>query len=208
MEKCRILIVEDEIIVSLHIRSVLLHFNYQVVEIVSSGEEAIEKADKYRPDLVLMDIHLSGRVDGIMAAAAIREKYGIPTIYLTSYNDEETINKAKITEPLGYLVKPIDNNELRNSIELALYKHKAEKKLKESEERYKALFDRSLDLIYLHDFNGKFLDANNTALNLLGYNLDEIRELNINDIIIPDQIPFVNGLIDEIKKQEFAAKAL
>lgn len=202
MEKCRILIVEDEIIVSLHIRSVLLHFNYQVVEIVSSGEEAIEKAGSHKPDLVLMDIHLSGRVDGIMAAAAIREKFGIPTIYLTSYNDEETINKAKITEPLGYLVKPIDNNELRNSIELALYKHKTEKKLKESEERYKALFDRSLDLIYLHDFNGKFLDANNTTLKLLGYNLDEIKELNIYDVLMPDQITSVSELINEVKNKK------
>jgi PAS domain S-box-containing protein len=202
MGKCRILIVEDEIIVSLHIRSVLLHFNYQVAEIVSSGEDAIAKAGEHRPDLVLMDIHLSGRVDGIMAAGTIREKYGIPTIYLTSYNDEETINKAKITEPLGYLIKPIDNNELRNTIELALYKHEAEKKLKESEERYKALFNRSLEMIYLHDFNGKFLDANKTSLNLLGYSLDEIKQLTINDVLVPDQISFVNELIDEVKNNE------
>ena len=201
MGKCRILLVEDEIIVSLHIRSVLQHFNYEVIEIVPSGEEAIEKAGVHKPDLVLMDIHLSGRVDGIMAAAAIREKFGIPTIYLTSYNDEETINKAKITEPLGYLVKPIDNNELRNSIELALYKHKTEKRLKESEERYKALFDRSLDLIYLHDFNGRLIDANITTLNLLGYSLDEIKELNISDILMPDQIDLVNELINEIKNK-------
>lgn len=199
MEKCRILIVEDEIIVSLHIRSVLLHFKYQVVEIASSGEEAIEKAGMYRPDLVLMDIHLGGRVDGIMAAACIREKYDIPTIYLTSYNDEETINKAKMTEPLGFLVKPLDNNELRNSIELALYKHESEKKLKESEERYKALFDRSLDLIYLNDFNGMLLDANNTMLNLLGYNLNEINKLNITDILATNQISSVKNLINEIK---------
>jgi PAS domain S-box-containing protein len=199
MEKCRILIVEDEIIVSLHIRSVLLHFKYQVVEIASSGEEAIEKAGMHRPDLVLMDIHLGGRVDGIMAAACIREKYDIPTIYLTSYNDEETINKAKMTEPLGFLVKPLDNNELRNSIELALYKHESEKKLKESEERYKALFDRSLDLIYLNDFNGLLLDANNTMLNLLGYNLNEIKKLNITDILATNQISSVKNLINEIK---------
>jgi PAS domain S-box-containing protein len=201
MGKCRILLVEDEIIVSLHIRSVLQHFNYEVVEIVPSGEEAIEKAGVHKPDLVLMDIHLSGRVDGIMAAAAIRDKFGIPTIYLTSYNDEETINKAKITEPLGYLVKPIDNSELRNSIELALYKHKTEKKLKESEERYKALFDRSMDLIYLHDFDGKLIDANITTLNLLGYSLNEIKELNISDILMPDQIDLVNGLINEIRNK-------
>jgi PAS domain S-box-containing protein len=201
MEKFRILIVEDEVIVSLHIRSVLLHFNYQVVEIVSSGEEAIEKAGILRPDLVLMDIHLNGRVSGITAAGSIREKYEIPTIYLTSYNDEETINKAKITEPLGFLVKPIDNNDLRNSIELALYKHKSEKKLKESEARYKALFDCSLELIYLHDFNGRILDANNTAINLLGYALDEIKELKIDDVLVPDQIPIVNKLINEVKNK-------
>ncbi|MDR3628344.1 MAG: response regulator, partial [Ignavibacteriaceae bacterium] len=169
MEQCRILIVEDEIIDSFHIRSVLLHFNYQMIEIVSSGEEAIERAGSFRPDIVLMDILLDGKVDGIMAAGIILEKYDIPTIYLTSYNDEATINKAKVTKPLGYLMKPIDSTDLKNSIELALYKHNAEKMVKESDERYKALFNRSLDLIYLHDFNGKFLDANNTTLNLLGY---------------------------------------
>jgi PAS domain S-box-containing protein len=201
MEKCRILIVEDEIIVALHIRSVLLHFDYQVVEIVSSGEEAIEKAREFRPDIVLMDIRLGGKVDGIMAAGTILEKYDIPTIYLTSYNDEETINKAKVTEPLGYLLKPIDNTELKNSIELALYKHNSEKKVKESKERYKALFDRSLDLIYLHDFNGKFLDANNTTLNLLGYSIDEIKQLNINDIFIPEYIDPINEIIDNVRNK-------
>lgn len=208
MEQCRILIVEDEIIDSFHIRSVLLHFNYQMIEIVSSGEEAIERAGSFRPDIVLMDILLDGKVDGIMAAGIILEKYDIPTIYLTSYNDEATINKAKVTKPLGYLMKPIDSTDLKNSIELALYKHNAEKMVKESDERYKALFNRSLDLIYLHDFNGKFLDANNTTLNLLGYNIDEVKQLNINDVFVPACIDSINEIIDNVRNKISQKKPL
>ena len=122
----KILIVEDEGIVILHIRKALESLGYIVADIVSSGEEAIIKATEIRPDLVLMDIVLKGAIDGIEAADKIRAILSIPVIYLTAHADEGTLQRAKVTEPFGYIVKPFRERDLQIAIEFALYKHKME----------------------------------------------------------------------------------
>ncbi len=122
----KILIVEDEGIVVLHIKKALERLGYQVSGVASTGEDAILKAMEDRPDLVLMDIILKGPVDGIDAAEKIRAIFGIPVIYLTAHTDEMTLERAKATEPFGYIVKPFRKRDLFIAIEFALYKSRAE----------------------------------------------------------------------------------
>jgi two-component system, response regulator PdtaR len=130
MTNTRIMIVEDEWTVAEDIKISLQSLGYTVTSITSSGEEAIQKAEEDRPDLVLMDIVLQGEMDGIEAANQIRSRFNIPIVYLTAYADEKILERAKITEPFGYIVKPFINEDLKIAIEIALYKHKAEKERK------------------------------------------------------------------------------
>jgi two-component system response regulator LytT len=126
MSKTNILIVEDESIIAKDIQLSLKKLGYTVVEICSTGEDAIRVAEEHKPDLILMDIMLKGDMSGIDAAIQIREKLDIPIIFLTAYADETTLNKAKISEPHGYIIKPFKEVDLRTSIEMALYKHEKE----------------------------------------------------------------------------------
>ena len=136
MMKNTVLVVEDENIIAKDIENKLKRSGYVVVATVSSGEEAIKKTAEACPDLVLMDIMLAGDIDGIQAAEQIHTQFDIPVIYLTAYADENTLQRAKVTEPFGYLLKPFSVKEMRSTIETALYKNQMERKLKESEERY------------------------------------------------------------------------
>ena len=127
----RIFIVEDQRLIAADLENTLSKLGYQIVGTAAAGEEAIRKTDETRPDLVLMDIRLRGELDGIQAAMAIRQRAAIPIVYLTAYADEETILRAKVTSPFGYVVKPINQRELRAAIEIALYKHETERALAE-----------------------------------------------------------------------------
>jgi CheY-like chemotaxis protein len=126
LAKARILIVEDEGIVSLHIKQALENLGYEVAGVTNSGDEAIIKATEIRPDLVLMDIVLKGAVDGIDAAEKIRAIVNIPVVYLTAHADEATLKRAKTTAPFGYIVKPFRERDLHIAIEFAIYKSKME----------------------------------------------------------------------------------
>ena len=119
----KIVVVEDESIVSKDIQQSLKKLGYNVVGAAATGEKAIELVDEFEPDLVLMDIMLKGQMSGIDAAGAIKERHSIPVIYLTAYADENTLNKAKVTEPYGYIIKPFKEVDIHTSIEMALYKH-------------------------------------------------------------------------------------
>ncbi len=130
MAKSKIMIVEDEWITADDLRMSLQSLGYTVTSMSSSGEEAIKNAEEDRPDLVLMDIMLKGEMDGIEAASQIRSCYNIPIIYLTAYADEKILERARITEPFGYIVKPFVNEDLKIAIEIALYKHRVEKERK------------------------------------------------------------------------------
>jgi diguanylate cyclase (GGDEF)-like protein/PAS domain S-box-containing protein len=133
VEKTRILIVEDEGLVARDIENMIRNAGYEVCGVVSSGEEAVEEAVKTEPDLILMDIILRGTMDGVEAADKIRGRFNIPVIYLTAHTDENTLDRAKLTEPLGYTLKPVEQKELLTVIEMALYKHQMELKLRERE---------------------------------------------------------------------------
>jgi DNA-binding LytR/AlgR family response regulator len=130
MSKINVLIVEDESIVAKDIQNSLKKLGYNVAGICSTGEDAIKLTEELKPDLVLMDIMLKGAMNGIEAAAQIRETNNIPVIFLTAYADENTLSKAKVSEPFGYIIKPFKEIDLHTSIEMALYKHDKESSLK------------------------------------------------------------------------------
>ncbi len=330
----RILIVEDERIVAEDIRKGLEKYGYSVCGIASSGKEALKKAEKTPPDMALVDIVLSGNMDGIETARQMHSRFNIPVVFLTAYDDEKTLTQAKMTEPYGYLLKPFKERELHSTIEMALHKHEMERKakdsvkwlattltsmnhgvittdvqelvtflnpvaeeltgwkqedaagtplndvfqvaaesdeaespvshvlqegtvfnlnhrtlvsrdgtthpieetatplkddqgtitgavvvfsdvtnreemeegLRESEARYRALFDRTLLCVYVHDLEGRFLDANEAALNLMGYTREEIPQLTIFSILEKEQIPQAMKTLEEIKRNGFQKK--
>lgn len=130
MEKPAIFIVEDEAIVANDIKETLKVLGYDVKGIAKSGEIALEKVKELRPNLVLMDIHLATAMDGVETAGKIHILYDIPVIYLTAYADKALLDRAKVTEPYGYVIKPYDERELHSVIEMALYKHRIEHEIK------------------------------------------------------------------------------
>lgn len=133
MEKARILVVDDEIIIARDLEARLKNMGYEVVAIAASGAEAIQFAGEYLPDLILMDIVLKGELDGIEAAAEVRKRFSSPVIYVTAYTDDRTLERARITEPFGYIVKPFLEREVKANIEMALYKHRVETRLRRIE---------------------------------------------------------------------------
>ena len=135
MTDARIMVVEDEGIVALDIQSKLRTMGYEVPKIVSSAASAVEFAESLRPDLVLMDIQLEGDIDGVAAAEQITRELQIPVVYLTAYSDAATLERAKVTHPMGYLLKPFEERDLYTTVEIALHKHEAEKEKARLEER-------------------------------------------------------------------------
>ncbi|MCD4653135.1 response regulator [bacterium] len=169
----KILIVEDETIVAMGIRKTLTSLGYQVTGIASSGIKALQKAEETRPDLVLMDIQLKGGMDGIETAIIIRDNFGFPVIFLTAFADNETLERAKITESYAYLVKPFQKRELNIAIEMALYKHKMEKGIRISELRFKRMAESIQDGLTMIE-NGKVVYVNDQACRLFGYSREEM----------------------------------
>jgi len=169
MGKAQILIVEDERIVAHDIEKSLRNLGFDVCASVPSGEEALEKAEGQRPDLVLMDIMLKGDMNGIEAAEQIRSRFNIPVVYLTAYADEEVLERAKITEPFGYIIKPFEERELGSAIKMALYKHKMERKLKESEEWFSTTLKSIGDAVITTDKEGRVTFMNPVAESLTGW---------------------------------------
>lgn len=139
MSVTRILVVEDELIVATDLKNRLLLLGYEVAGMATTGEQAISLAAQLRPHLILMDIQLNGAMDGIAAAEQIRRELRLPVIFLTAYSESSTLEKAKMAQPFGYILKPFEDRELKTSIEMALYKHQAEAALQQSAEELAAL---------------------------------------------------------------------
>jgi PAS domain S-box-containing protein len=182
MEKARIQIVEDEKIVAMDIQERLESFNYTISGTASSGEEAIKKAADTNPNLVLMDIMLKGEIDGIKAAQHIRAFFDIPVVFLTAYADESTLQRAKITEPFGYLLKPFDDNELHATIEMALYKHVMERKLRDSKNWYVSTLNSICDAVIATDIEGCVKFINPFAEALTGWTSKDAAGRSLNEI--------------------------
>ncbi|BDZ68426.1 GGDEF domain-containing response regulator [Methanobacterium ferruginis] len=182
MSEVKILIVEDESIVAMDIKHRAEGLGYLVTAITPSGEEALEHVAENTPDLVLMDIVLKGEMDGIEAAQKIRDAYDIPVVYLTAYSDERTLKRAKITEPFGYIIKPFEDRELHSAVEVALYKHQMESKLKESEKWLSTTLESIGDAVIATDKDGKLKFMNPVASQITGWDHDAAIGQPLNEV--------------------------
>ncbi|MCR4409382.1 MAG: diguanylate cyclase [Candidatus Saccharicenans sp.] len=168
MKGKRILLVEDELLIARHIEQMVKNLGYQVAGVVESGEQALRVAAEQAPDLVLMDIRLKGQLDGIEAATRIWKLYSIPIVYLTAFTDEDTLIKATLAEPFGYLIKPFDEKELLVAIELAFYKHQVDTENKEKRRWLNAILSSITDGLISTDREGLINFINPVAESLLG----------------------------------------
>lgn len=173
MVQARVLVVEDEVIVARTIANQLTQLGYTVVDTASSGQAAIDKATQKHPDLILMDIFLKGSMDGVTAASEIRTQLDIPIVFLTAYADENTIQRAKATLPLGYIVKPFNEGELRVAVELALFKHQMEQELRTSRAYLSTLLHSMNDGVIATDGAGQITFMNPAAEMLTGWRESE-----------------------------------
>jgi PAS domain S-box-containing protein/putative nucleotidyltransferase with HDIG domain len=174
MAKMRILVVEDESLVGRDIHNMLRSLGYDVIDVVSRGEDAVRIAEAEHPDLILMDIVLKGEMDGITAAEQIWDHghSGVPIIYLTAYADESTLARAKLTEPFGYILKPFDERELRTAVEMAFYKARMDSKLRDREEWLATILKSIGDGVIATDFAGRISFLNPLAERLTGWTQD------------------------------------
>ena len=152
MEKARILIVEDEAVLAADLSSCLENMGYEACGIATSAEKAYERARQNRPDLVLMDIVLRGRTDGIEAADRFRAEFDTPVVFLTSYTDKELLDRAKRAQPLGFLVKPFQDRELKAVLEVALYGARADQERRRAEEELRLELNVNLALSEMAKF--------------------------------------------------------
>ena len=182
MNKKKIFVVEDESIVSLEIQTRLKGLGYDVVGSAASGNEAIRKVLDLKPDLILMDIRIKGDIDGIETAAEIRKQLEIPIIFLTAYADETTLQRAKITDPFGYIIKPFEERELHINIEIALYKDITHKLLREKDKWLSTILKSVGDAVIATDEQGKVKFINNVAERLTGYSGDEAINKDLSSI--------------------------
>ena len=180
--KSRIQIVEDELIVASDIKSCLHTLGYEVTCISDTGQDAVEQAARHKPNLVLMDIKLKGGMDGISVAGLIREQSRIPVVFLTANMDAGLLERAKRTEPFGYLIKPFKEHELMSTIETAMHRHQMELRLLESEQRFRRLVENAADAFYVCDMDGNMVDVNAAACDALGYSCQELLSMKVSEI--------------------------
>ncbi len=189
-----ILIVEDDAIIAHHLGTILTRFGYDVVGTVPSGEKALPMVSEQRPDLVLMDINLAGDLNGIETAAQIQAQFGVPVVYLTGYAENMVLEGAQVTEPYGYVIKPPRDRELYATIEMALYRHRTEAKLKESEERFRALVENSTDLFTIVGADASIRYQSPAIRRILGYSPDERVGKNAFESIHPHDLSQARAL--------------
>jgi len=206
MPKPKILIVEDDISTATMIRGLLISLGYSISAMVSSGEEAIEKCERLHSNLVLMDIKLEGEMDGIEAAQQIHRHFDIPVVFLTSYADNETLQRAKVTDPFGYIIKPFEKRELHTGIEIALYRHKMEKKLNKNQQLLRATLKGIGDAVIATDSDGRIMFINEGAEELTGWSWEEALGMNlfsVFNIIWEDSRTPISNIVEEVLKKGF-----
>jgi diguanylate cyclase (GGDEF)-like protein/PAS domain S-box-containing protein len=169
-----ILVVEDEAIIAHNLQRILSGFGYQVPETIESGLKAVLAVEILHPDLVLMDIQLPGEMDGIEAAHCIHAHHDLPVVYLTAYAEDTRLVQASQTAPYGYLVKPVQDRELRVAIEMALLRHKLDQKLKESEIAYRQLYHNTPAMLQTIDPAGITTQVSDYWLAMFGYTRKEV----------------------------------
>jgi PAS domain S-box-containing protein len=182
MKKTAVLIVEDEAIVAADLGAKLTSLDYVVAGTAAAGETAIEMAGRLMPELVLMDIRLKGPMDGIEAAEAIRKRFDIPVIYLTAHSDTSTLARAKLTDPFGYILKPFEERDLSTNIEMALYKYRSDRNVREQREWLRVTLTSIGDAVVTCDLDGRVTFLNPVAEALTGWRTEEARGRKIEEV--------------------------
>jgi two-component system sensor histidine kinase/response regulator len=193
MEKVRILIVEDEIIVARDTENMLMYFGYEVVGIAGSGEEAISLAGELSPDLILMDIRIGGNIDGIEAAGRIRELQEIPVIFVTAHADEKSLQRAKLAGPIGYLLKPFEEKDLRMTLETAIYRWEMDRELRKRESHYRTLVESLREGIAQSDIEERFTFANKAAHEIFGVPPENLVGRNLREFVDDKNLALVRA---------------
>ncbi len=202
MPEATILIVEDEILFAKNLQNTLISQGYQAPFICDNGKDAIVKAEEINPTLVLMDIMLKGKMDGIDAAEYLYFRLNIPVIFITAFADEKTLNRSRIAEPYGYLLKPISERELQTTIEMAIQKHRLENKLKEKEEWLSFILGNIEDAVFVTNNKLEINYINQAAESLTGLTQKETIGLPIKDILIlqeMDKIINLDKILNNVK---------
>jgi two-component system response regulator LytT len=191
-----ILVVEDESIVRKDIEQSLKKLGYQIVGHADTGERAVELALSLHPDIIMMDIMLKGKMTGIEAANKIKQEKDIPVIYLTAYADQPTLDKAKVTEPHGYLIKPFKETDLHTAIEMAVHKHKKEVELKVENDLLRSLtsFKTSADYLFIKH-HSRLSKLNTTDV----YYVEALKDYVM--IYTKDQKYTIHGTMKDIEKK-------
>ena len=209
----QILIVEDDDIIAQYIKECLEKFGYSVPAIATSGEEAIKKATEISPNLVLMDIRLKGDMDGVQAAENIWKSFQIPVIYSSGYFDRATVERARVTEPFGYILKPVEEKDLYVAIEIALQRYELEMNLKERVGWFATIFKSIGDAVIVVDVKGCIKLVNPVAEVLTGWKQDDAIDKDLKEVFniideetrVPAQSPVVeaieNGVVVYLPEQ-------
>ncbi len=205
MPNAKILIVEDNPIVAEDIKNKLAHRGYTSITTANSAKQALAAAGQQVPDIALMDIHLGDEMDGIDTAMELKNKYQVPAIYITAFADEDTVERAKITEPYGYIVKPLDEQELCSTLEIALYKQQSHRSIRESRTWLETTLKCIGDGVIATDTNGKVVYINAVAEALTGWDqatavgrpLDEVFEVVHEDTSATVENPVIQILKEQ-----------
>ena len=173
----RILLAEDDAIAARHLNHSLLRMGYQITGVVQTGEEVIKSVTENLPDIILMDITLGGKIDGISSVQKVHGQFDIPVIYITANSDNEVFERAKHTDPYAYLIKPFEIYQLQNAIEIAIFKHTMKKQLKESENRYRTIFEVSDNAMMLVNEQSTITMVNEQFENMTGCSKASVENL-------------------------------
>ena len=174
----RILIVEDERIVAFNLQQRLIHMGYDVPAVAASGTDSLSLVETVRPDLVLMDIHIEGSMDGIEVASELKKNHSVPVIYLTAYSEDATLERARQTRPYGYLIKPFSERELHATIQMALERHSAEEALAHSQRQLQQALDAASMGVLEMDTHSEEITTTGRANDLLGWTGDRAPTLD------------------------------
>ncbi len=200
MEKTKILVVEDESIVAKDIQQTLIRLGYDVPATASSAPNAFARLEELEPDLVFLDIKLKGELDGIHIAEHIKKTYNIPVIFLTSFVDKNTLDRAKITEPYGYLVKPFSESDLQTTVEMALYKFKKDQEVRENEKRYVNALVNIEEAILITDTECRITFLNPKAENVTGFGNESAHGVNLFKILKVENEEYSIGNADALNR--------
>ncbi len=179
----RVMIVEDESVISLDIKNSLMRLGYDVAGVAASGDSALRKIESSRPDLILMDIHLKGEMTGIDVSEKVKSDFQIPIVYLTANADDSTFKEANQTDPYGYLLKPFEERELGIAIEIALHKHEKEQITRSSERWYATAFQSLSEAVMATDRHGDVIFMNALAESLTGWSLAEALDRPLTSVL-------------------------